>query len=422
MNIFNQFLDLLPEDLNVIMKQDCIDEKLVGSRVRKLLQDTYEMVSLLIKNPDLRENSTLQDLLKASEFLLDLSWEMINTGYWKDVHVDWRYCYGHSSFLSVIISSLCSCDDDSTTRLKRMLRTIDLALLMSPELEQNVLSRLATSIHGQLSPKLDQTIEHEGRKRIKMEPDATNFGHPIISVDSLDVLEFQQKFLRKDVPVVLTDAVSFWPSIDKLSGRTWSIEYLMSVAGFRTVPIEIGSKYTDSNWSQKLMTINEFIDRFIEKNDGIAYLAQHELFKQIPELRSDFSVPDLCGSSRIDDEDSGPVSINAWFGPAGTVSPLHTDPQDNFLVQVFGSKYVRLYHRDIPSDIIYCHDSKLLNNTSQVDIENVDEAKFPNFKKYSSDYMSEAVINPGEMLFIPKGFWHFVKSVSTSFSISFWWS
>ena len=64
----------------------------------------------------------------------------------------------------------------------------------------------------------------------------------------------------------------------------------MNLAGKRTVPVEIGSKYTDDSWTQNLMTIESFIQKYIlledNKNDSGAkadkgYLAQHPLFNQV---------------------------------------------------------------------------------------------------------------------------------------------
>lgn len=42
-----------------------------------------------------------------------------------------------------------------------------------------------------------------------------------------------------------------------------SVEYIQDVAGCRTVPVEVGSRYTDDEWSQRLMTVGEFISTYV---------------------------------------------------------------------------------------------------------------------------------------------------------------
>ena len=70
-----------------------------------------------------------------------------------------------------------------------------------------------------------------------------------------------------------------------------SLKLLKQKYGPRTVPVELGSRYTDDSWSQRLMTLHEFITEYIESpsvmdsaDSPIGYLAQHQLFDQVRTL------------------------------------------------------------------------------------------------------------------------------------------
>lgn len=55
----------------------------------------------------------------------------------------------------------------------------------------------------------------------------------------------------------------------------------------------------------------------------------------------------------------------------------------------------------------------------KVDLDNIDEEEFP--KVVDLEFM-DCILEEGEMLYIPPKWWHYVRSLTTSFSVSFWWS
>ncbi|KAI8854507.1 hypothetical protein BC829DRAFT_193443 [Chytridium lagenaria] len=135
-------------------------------------------------------------------------------------------------------------------------------------------------------------------------------------------------------------------------------------------------KYTDETWTQEIITFDDFLVKFMgfhEENQHneerepppVGYLAQHDLFAQVPRLLDDIAIPEYCYMRDVDPDDGEVnVMVSAWFGPSNTVSPLHTDPHLNLFAQVVGKKYVRLYSPGETSKL-YPHREDLLGNTSQ---------------------------------------------------------
>lgn len=60
-----------------------------------------------------------------------------------------------------------------------------------------------------------------------------------------------------------------------------------------------------------------------------------------------------------------------------------------------------------------------LKSCLKVDLDNIDEKEFPNILDLE---FQDCILEEGEMLYIPPKWWHYVRSLTTSFSVSFWWS
>jgi len=168
------------------------------------------------------------------------------------------------------------------------------------------------------------------------------------------------------------------------------MNYLKSVAGVRTVPVEVGDTYLDKGYRQELMTLGDFIERISSpgrdaSRSECAYLAQHPVFEQIPKLRDDIVTPSYCYLTQCPDGGDDDPAVNGWFGPAGTVTPCHYDPKHNLLCQVVGRKYIRLYPADKTQgddpawspegSPLYPHTDGMNTNSSRVDLRAPDLGK-----------------------------------------------
>lgn len=285
--------------------------------------------------------------------------------------------------------------------------------------------------------------------------DEEPFGRPTVQqpVQRLQVVwavdQFEDYMMdpnKAPSPLIIPDLLTGWGAMNETSWR--DVNYLLSqtLGGRRQVPIEIGRSYVDMGWGQDIMSFGKFLDKYVleggsEREPG--YLAQYELFRQIPRLRNDIQIPDYCWVETPahpthiakDQPKLEEPSLNAWFGPAKTITPLHTDGYHNLLCQVVGTKYVRLYSPHC-TEILKPREDEGgvdMSNTSSLDIGVIEgwdernedmseqELKYQREALQDVDYF-ECILEPGDTLLIPMGWWHYVRSLSVSFSVSFWWN
>ncbi|KAG2227397.1 hypothetical protein INT45_007422 [Circinella minor] len=347
---------------------------------------------------------------QQSKALVDLAQESILLYPYQNVPAHWRQLIMDASILQAIcmigiFHHSNNSDNDTKQQVARdTINILDTAMIISgapgPQRRETIhfiIDQLQTYLSSVYTP---HWLDKDASIRLPP-PHTTQITHPVKRLDQIpSFLSFVQ-LLQNDQPFIIPQgAIEHWPARNKWS----SLAYFVSVAGDRVVPVELGSKYTDNTWQQKMMRIEEFLYTHVvlkntdqQQKQETAYLAQHDLFYQIPKLADDISIPDYCYCEPQLSEryTEAPVDViqNAWFGPQGTVSPLHHDPYHNVLAQVVGSKYIRLY---APSEThrLYPYDG-IMSNTSQVDVEH---SKFENFPLLKEAKFVECILQAAKMV------------------------
>jgi lysine-specific demethylase 8/hypoxia-inducible factor 1-alpha inhibitor (HIF hydroxylase) len=109
--------------------------------------------------------------------------------------------------------------------------------------------------------------------------------------------------------------------------------------------------------------------------------------------------------------------LNMYMGPGGHRSGLHYDSVDGTLMQLHGTKKVVMFPSSQTYNLypfpVYLHlryGLKMRSWFSRVSLENPDFVSFPKFKE-ALQHKHEVLLNQGETLFIPAGWWHEVTAL-----------
>jgi hypothetical protein len=157
-------------------------------------------------------------------------------------------------------------------------------------------------------------------------------------------------------------------------------------------------------------------DRAMQDMSMLAYLDLADRTEGLPPYLGNLELRELnslCHWPAYFDK-MGPPRF--WLGPAGTVTPLHCDYDDNIFAQIWGTKRIFLAppHHD---EFLYPNQANAILFGSPFDPEAPDFDRFPLARNAS---MIECIVEPGEMLYVPAGWYHQVRALTFSLSSNRW--
>ena len=229
---------------------------------------------------------------------------------------------------------------------------------------------------------------------------------PIDVVNEISKEDFEKNYLKPRKPLIIKNMAKNWPAYEK-----WDLDYMKSVVGDQIVPLYDSSKADPSkpiNASAAEMKFGDYIE-LIRNTATDLRIFLFDPIKQAPKLLEDYRAPkELMGGFL----DSYP---NMFFGGKGSVTFLHYDID---LAHIFhthfnGRKHVILFENKWKERLY-----QIPFATYALEDYNVEQPDFSQFPALKGVQGVEAFLEHGDTLFMPTGYWHWMKYLEGSFSIS----
>ncbi|XP_028663905.2 HSPB1-associated protein 1 homolog isoform X1 [Erpetoichthys calabaricus] len=231
-------------------------------------------------------------------------------------------------------------------------------------------------------------------------------------------------------PAVFCNMASDWPALK------WNVEYLVGVLRDKPIQFRIGKRLSEKapQFETQCSYIEATLQEFMFWGQGLdgaksgalsdclpsemwayadyKYIAM--LFAEQASLYQDIKWSDFGFPGR-----DGRAST-LWIGTEGANTPCHLDTYGcNLVLQVQGRKRWLLFP---PNDTPYLYPTRIPYEESsvfsKVNVANADLQRFPAFINSRAHVVT---LHPGQVLFIPRHWWHYVESIDPfTVSINSW--
>ena len=224
-------------------------------------------------------------------------------------------------------------------------------------------------------------------------------------VKSITKEDFIKNYFKLQKPVVIERFIEDWPAYSK-----WNLAYVKQVAGDKIVPLydDRPVDFKDGfNEPHATMKMSEYVD-LLKREPTKFRIFLWNVLKEVPVLQKDFRFPDF-GLKLM----KGLPML--FFGGTNSHTFMHYDID---LANIFhfhfeGKKEVILFDQKqnkylykVPYSLIVRED---------IDFSNPDFEKWPALKKVKG---YKTTLEHGQVLYMPEGYWHYMKYITPGFSMS----
>ncbi len=217
--------------------------------------------------------------------------------------------------------------------------------------------------------------------------------------------DFLKHYFKPQKPVVIERFIEDWPAYTK-----WNLDYMANVAGDKIVPLYDNRPVSHKdgfNQPHAKMKMGEYVE-LLKKEPTKYRIFLWNILKEVPQLQKDFTFPDF-GLKLM----KGLPML--FFGGRDSYTFMHYDID---LANIFhfhfqGKKEVILFDQK-QNDFLYKIPLSLITR-EDIDFHNPDLQKWPALKK-AKGYIAN--LEHGNVLYMPEGYWHYMRYLTPGFSMS----
>jgi Cupin-like domain len=231
------------------------------------------------------------------------------------------------------------------------------------------------------------------------------------AVDTFDTLsaeDFKRNYYQTMKPVIIKSLAKEWPAYQK-----WNWDFFIDIVGDKEVGVYNNIKsdaYTPINTADAYMPFGEYLTK-VKQGPLDLRIFLFNIFQHAPQIINDFKWPDQLMKGFVK---KYPM---LFVGGQGSITHMHFDIDLSHILhtQFVGRKRVLLFPYG-EQEKLYRKPWEVLSMANYANYhESFDYENFPAVK-LAKGY--EVILEHGDTLFMPAGYWHHMEYLDAGFAMS----